>query len=300
MKHFKLGFEKRRSLYGCGFISVWFIGAVIFFIIPLVQSFIYSFYDIKPDVGGMKGEFVGLEKYNYALNEDANYRSYLFSVLKETLWKTPLIMIFSLFIAVVLNQKFRGRTFARAIFFLPAIIATGPVYSIISGNMASTGSSGSDSFSTMFSSDLFGKLMDFLGIYDISETVTKAVEAVENDVFGIVWNAGIQIIMFMAALQNIPSSSREAAIIEGATEWEYFWKITFPSVSPMILACFIFTVIDSFTDPKNSVMGRIGTMQTDWKYGEASAMAWIYFAIVLAAVGVVSLIINKFIYYEVE
>lgn len=300
MKHIKLGFEKRRSLYGYGFIAVWFIGAIIFFMIPLIQSFIYSFYDIKPDAGGMTGEFVGLAKYNYALNEDTSYRGYLLSILKETLWKTPLIMIFSLFIAVVLNQKFRGRTFSRAIFFLPAIIATGPVYSIISGNMSSMGNSGSDNFSTMFSVDLFGEFMNFLGIYDISENVTKAVEVIENDLFGIVWNAGIQILMFMAALQNIPLSSREAAIIEGATEWEYFWKITFPSVSPMILVCFIFTVIDSFTDPENEVMGRIGTMQTDWKYGEASAMAWIYFAIVLAAVGVISLIINKFIYYEVE
>ncbi len=296
----KMSFQKRRSLYGYGFVSLWFIGALIFFLIPLLQSFIYSFYDLHPDTGGMVGSFAGLDKYNYALNEDPNYRSYLVSVLKDTLWKTPLIMIFSLFIADILCQKFRGRTAARAVFFLPVIIATGPVYNIISGNMTSTGSSGSDRFSTTLSIDFVAEMIDFLGINSISEQMTVWLEAAANDIFSVVWSSGIQILMFLAAMQNIPSSVKEAAQIEGATEWEYFWKITLPSVSPMILACLIFTIIDSFTDPGNKVMGRIGDLQGDWKYGEASAMAWIYFAVVMAAVGIIAAIINKFVYYEAE
>ncbi len=296
----KMGYEKRKSMYGYGFISIWFIGALVFFLIPLVQSFLYSFQDIRPDTGGMVGGWVGLEKYNYALNVDPNYRQYLVSVLQTTLWKTPLILIFSLFVAVILNQKFKGRTFARAVFFLPVIIATGPVFNIINGNMASTGNSDASQFSTMFSTDLLGELMEFLGIYGISDSVQTTIETISENIFGIVWNAGIQILMFLAALQNIPVSAKEAAQIEGATAWEYFWKITLPNVSSMILACFIFTIIDSFTDPNNAVMGRISNLQMDWKYGEASAMAWIYFAIVLLAVGIVTLIVNKFVYYEVD
>lgn len=296
----KMGYEKRKSMYGYGFIALWFIGALIFFLVPLVQSFLYSFQDIRPDTGGMVGGWVGLEKYNYALNVDPNYRQYLVSVLQTTLWKTPLILVFSLFVAVILNQKFKGRTFARAVFFLPVIIATGPVFNIINGNMASTGNSDASQFSTMFSTDLLGELMEFLGIYGISDGVQQTIETISENIFGIVWNAGIQILMFLAALQNIPASAKEAAQIEGATAWEYFWKITLPNVSSMILACFIFTIIDSFTDPNNSVMGRIGDLQMDWKYGEASAMAWIYFAIVLLAVGIVTLIVNKFVYYEVD
>ncbi|MBQ8687190.1 MAG: sugar ABC transporter permease [Ruminococcus sp.] len=296
----KMGYEKRKSMYGYGFIALWFVGALVFFLIPLVQSFLYSFQDIRPDTGGMVGGWVGLEKYNYALNVDPNYRQYLVSVLQTTLWKTPLILVFSLFVAVILNQKFKGRTFARAVFFLPVIIATGPVFNIINGNMASTGNSDASQFSTMFSTDLLGELMEFLGIYGISDGVQQTIETISENIFGIVWNAGIQILMFLAALQNIPASAKEAAQIEGATAWEYFWKITLPNVSSMILACFIFTIIDSFTDPNNSVMGRIGDLQMDWKYGEASAMAWIYFAIVLLAVGIVTVIVNKFVYYEVD
>ena len=296
----KISFQKRKNLYGYGFVSVWFIGALIFFIIPLVQSFIYSFYDLRLDTGGMIGTFAGLDKYNYALNEDPNYRSYLVNVLKSTLWKTPLIMIFSLFIALLLCQKFRGRTAARAVFFLPVIIATGPVFNIISGNMATTGNGGADRFSTTFSVDLVEELIELLGINSISYQLAVWFETAANDIFSVVWSAGIQILMFMAALQNIPTSAKEAAQIEGATEWEYFWKVTLPSVSPMILACFIFTVIDSFTDPSNQVMRRIADLQMDWKYGEASAMAWIYFAIVMAAVGIITAVINKFVYYEVE
>jgi ABC-type sugar transport system permease subunit len=208
--------------------------------------------------------------------------------------------VFSLFVAVILNQKFKGRTFARAVFFLPVIIATGPVFNIINGNMASTGNSDASQFSTMFSTDLLGELMEFLGIYGISDSVQSTIETISDNIFGIVWNAGIQILMFLSALQNIPVSAKEAAQIEGATAWEYFWKITLPNVSPMILTCFIFTIIDSFTDPNNVVMGRISDLQMDWKYGEASAMAWIYFSIVLVAIGIVTLILNKFIYYEVD
>lgn len=296
----KMGYEKRKSMYGYGFIALWFVGAVIFFMVPLVQSFLYSFQDIRPDTGGMVGSWVGLEKYNYAFNVDPNYRQYLVSVLQTTLWKTPLILVFSLFVAVILNQKFKGRTFARAVFFLPVIIATGPVFNIINGNMASTGNSDASQFSTMFSTDLLGELMEFLGIYGISDSVQSTIETISDNIFGIVWNAGIQILMFLSALQNVPVSAKEAAQIEGATAWEYFWKITLPNVSPMILTCFIFTIIDSFTDPNNAVMGRISDLQVDWKYGEASAMAWIYFSIVLVAIGIVTLILNKFIYYEVD
>lgn len=296
----KKSIVKRKSLYGYGFISLWFIGSAVFFLFPLVQSFLYSFKDVQPDTGGMTGSFIGLANYNYALNEDPVYRSSLFSVLKTTLWKTPLIMIFSLFIAVILNGRFKGRTFARAVFFLPVIIATGPVYNIISGNMASTGNGGSDSFSTLFRTDFIDVFMDITGLYSISSGVSQWLHTVSDNIFGIVWNSGIQIVIFLAALQHIPPSSKEAAQIEGASEWEYFWKITLPSVSPMILVCFIFSVIDSFTDPGNAVMGRIGELRSDWKFGESSAMVWLYFAVVMAAVGIISAVINKFVIDENE
>ena len=299
-KRHKLSYEKRKALYGYGFIGLWLLGTLFFFLIPLIKSFWYSFNEVSIGEGKMITTFVGLDKYSFVLNADPNYTTYLKNMLLETLWKTPLVLIFSLFIAVILNQKFRGRTLARAIFFLPVIIATGPVYKIINGDMSSTGNTGASQFSTMFSTDLVGELLQFLGIYGLSDNMSTMISTVADNIFGIVWASGIQILIFLAALQNIPPSAREAAQVEGATAWEYFWKITFPYVSPFILANLIFTVIDSFTSPTNTVMGRILAMKEDWKFGEASAMAWIYFAIVLAAIGLVTFIVNKFIYYEVD
>ena len=293
----KIAYEKRKSLYGSGFIALWLVGTVLFFIVPLIKSFTYSFRDIERNVFG---GFVGLDNYKQAFLGDEVYAERLVSVLKTTAMKTPLILIFALFVAVMLNQKFKGRGFARAVFFLPVIIATGPVYNIITGNMATSGNSGATQFSTMFETDLVGELLEFLGIYGISDQLTQTIQTVTTDIFGLVWNAGIQILIFLAALQNIPVSAKEAAQMEGATAWEYFWKITFPYVSPMILANLIFTIIDSFTDPSNLVMDRVLTMQKDWQYGISAAMAWAYFGIVIVALGIIVAIVNRFIYYEVD
>ena len=296
----RIPYERRKALYGLGFISLWLIGTIVFFLIPLGKSLWYSFNDVSITTGQLKTEWIGLDNYDYAFNTDPNFTDYLEDMLLETLWKTPLILIFSLFIAVILNQKFRGRVLSRAIFFLPVIIATGPVFKIINGDMDSTGNSGAEQFSTMFSTDLVGELMQFLGIYGLSENMSTVITTVADNIFGIVWSSGIQILLFLAALQNIPPSAKEAAQMEGATAWEYFWKITFPYVSPFILANLIFTVIDTFTSPMNTVMSRILTLKSEWHFGQASAMAWIYFAIVLAAIGIITAIVNKFIYYEVE
>ncbi|MDE5936067.1 MAG: sugar ABC transporter permease [Ruminococcus sp.] len=294
----KIPYQKRKNFYGYGFIGLWFIGTVIFFLIPLFESLWWSFNEVKIDTGKSVTEWVGLDNYVYALNVDGYYTKYLKDMLIETLWKTPLVLIFSLFMAVILNQKFRGRVLARAIFFLPVIIATGPVYEIISGDLAKTGNIGSGSFSTMFSVDFTGKLLEFLGIYGISENMNSMISGIADNIFSIVWSSGIQIIIFLAALQNIPQSAREAALIEGATGWEFFWKITFPYVSPFILANLIFTVIDLFTSPENTVMGRILAMRDEFMFSEASAMAWIYFAIIFVSIGFVTSLLSKFICYE--
>lgn len=292
-----LTYGRRRQLYGWGFISLWLVGTVMFFLIPLIKSLWYSFHTVTIEPGRIKTEWKGLAKYTYVL-DDAKFTAALESTLVETLWKTPLILIFSMFIAVVLNQKFRGRALARAVFFLPVIIVTGPVFKIINGDIDSTGSRTAEQFSTMMSTDLVDELMQFLGIYGLSDKMSVIIGAVADNIFGIVWSSGIQIVLFLAAIQNIPPSAREAAMLEGASAWEYFWKITFPYLSPFILANLIFTVIDSFTSPINAVMARILRMKSEVLYGEASAMAWIYFVIILAMIGIVSWIVNKFIYYE--
>ena len=211
----------------------------------------------------------------------------------ETLWKTPIIIIFSLFIAVILNQKFRGRTFARAVFFLPVIIVTGSAYKIITGNINSSGNNDISNFSTVFSTDFMGDFLEFIGIYGVNDRINNFISAVADNIYGIVWNSGIQILLFLSALQNIPKSVREASLIDGATAWEFFWKITVPYIKPFIIANIIFTVIDTFTNPLNTVMERIGTMRNQWAFGEASAMAWIYFAVIMLIIAITVILFNK-------
>ncbi|MCM1131901.1 MAG: sugar ABC transporter permease [Ruminococcus flavefaciens] len=289
----KMTYQKRKELWGYGFIGLWLVGTVIFFLIPLVQSLWWSFNKVTIDTGKSVTEWTGLANYYYALGTDEKYMVNLKDTLVETLWKTPLILIFSLFTAVILNQKFRGRTLARAVFFLPVIIATGPVYEIISGDISRTGNTGAGQFSTLFSTDLVGELLQFLGIYGISEDMNQVISGIADNIFGIVWSSGIQILLFLGALQNIPKSAKEAALIEGADGWVFFWKITFPYVSPFVTANLIFTVIDTFTSPVNPVMKRILTMRSDFRFGEASAMAWIYFGIILASIGLTLWVIRK-------
>lgn len=300
VKGMKIPYERRKMLYGYGFLAIWIIGTIYFFLKPLIVSFWYSFNKTGVTLGKMETTFIGLQNYIDAFTKDTDYVNALLEVLKNTLWKTPIIIIFSIFIAVILNQKFKGRTFARAVFFLPVIIATGPVMSIINGDMDSSGyAGGADQFSTMFETDMAGALLRFLGVYNISDTVTEVISLITSDIFNLVWNSGIQIIIFLAALQNIPFSAKEAAQIEGATSWEFFWKITLPYISPMIVANLIYTIVDSFIDPQNGVMALVLAQASDWNHGFSAAMAWAYFLIVILALGIVLPIVNKFVYYEV-
>ena len=298
MKKIHMSYEKKKGLYGYGFIALWFIGSLVFFISPVIQSIIFSFNEVKVEEGNLAQTFVGWAKYQYAFGTDPNYRQYLEETLQNTALKTPVILIFSLFVAIVINQNFRGRTFARAVFFLPVIIATGPVYAIITNNLDTSGTADADQFSTMFSADMVDQLLEFVGIYGFNDKLTDMLSTMTSDILNLVWKCGIQIIIFLSALQGIPTSAKEAAAIEGATSWEFFWKITLPYVSPMILVNLVYTIIDTFTDPTNVVMEQVLSVQDDWKYGFSAAMAWSYFAIVLVAVGIIFLVMNKIVYYD--
>ena len=207
-------------------------------------------------------------------------------------------MVFSLFIALLLNQKFRGRTLARAVFFLPVLVATGPVIAVIKGDIADNGVSGAEQFSALFQTDLVDELLEFLGIYNLSEELTTTIQTITSDIFNLIWSAGIQILIFLAALQQIPTSAKEAASMEGATGWEFFWKITFPMISPMILANLIYSVIDNFVDSENPAMQVVMVQSRELRYGLSAAMAWVYFLIVALALALIVGLVSKFVFYE--
>lgn len=307
----KISYERKKRLYGYGFIALWLVGTVWLFIIPVIKSLQYSLTDAmnydRADalamgytVPGIHGPWNNFANYVKAFAGDPTFPQNLVGSIGEIIPQAFVIMIFSLFIAIILNQKFRGRTLARAIFFLPVLIATGPIISVINGDMASQGISGAAQFSTLFKTDLVGDLLEFVGIYNINPQFTTFIEEITSNVLNLVWNSGIQILIFLSALQNIPPSAKEAANMEGATSWEFFWKITFPMISPMILANLVYTVIDAFVSTDNKVMQYVLTMQRYGEYGFSAAMAWIYFAVIGGILGIIVLIVNRFVFYENE
>ncbi|MCL1788844.1 MAG: sugar ABC transporter permease [Oscillospiraceae bacterium] len=309
----KLSYERKKGLYGYGFISIWIIGVILIFIGPLIMSIQYSFSETTlvsddnaaeygMDSAGIHLEWNNFRHFKYALTIDGKFSVGLVQTLGEMVPQVLMVLIFSLFVAVLLNQKFKGRTLMRAIFFFPVLIATGPVIMVINGTMSSQGASGDAAqFSTMFQADMVDGFMRFLGLYNVSEDFTTFIGTVTSDIFNLLWKSGIQILIFLSALQQIPTSAKEAASMEGATAWEFFWKITFPTISPMILANLIYTIIDTFSDSNNfimrQVMAQVGQNQN---FGYGAAMAWIYFGIIAIALAIVVGIVSRFVFYQVD
>lgn len=188
----------------------------------------------------------------------------------------------------------------RAIFFLPVIVATGPVIKVINGDMLSQGITTGAKFSTLFEVNFVENILEYMGIMNVSADFAEWLSTVTSDIFNLVWNCGIQILLFLAALQGIPVSAKEAAKMEGATAWEFFWKITLPYITPIILASLIYTVVDSFTQYDNAVMTQVQSLSQQASYGPASAASWVFFIIVALCLAIVMLIVNKFVYYEVD
>ena len=310
IKKSRISYEKKKGLYGYGFIAIWIIGVIYMFIVPIFKSAWYSMCYTElvttADQAAQRGmtsagiytEWNNFGNYEEALFKNQDYLPKLTESLGAMVPQVIVVMIFSLFIALLLNQKFRGRTIARAVFFLPVLVATGPVLAVIKGDISTNGISSGEQFSALFQTDLVDELLQFLGIYNLNQQLTMTIQTITSDIFNLLWSAGIQILIFLAALQQIPVSAKEAASMEGATGWEFFWKITFPMISPMILANLIYTVIDTFIDSENPVMSIVLAQSRGLRYGLSAAMAWIYFLIVAVALAIIVAIVSKFVFYE--
>ena len=310
IKKSRISYEKKKGLYGYGFIAIWIIGVIYMFIVPIFKSAWYSmcYTELVTTAeqaaqrgmtsAGIYTEWNNFGNYEEALFKNQDYLPKLTESLGAMVPQVIVVMIFSLFIALLLNQKFRGRTFARAVFFLPVLVATGPVLAVIKGDISTNGISSGEQFSALFQTDLVDELLQFLGIYNLNQQLTTTIQTITSDIFNLLWSAGIQILIFLAALQQIPVSAKEAASMEGATGWEFFWKITFPMISPMILANLIYTGIDTFIDSENPVMSIVLAQSRGLRYGLSAAMAWIYFLIVAVALAIIVAIVSKFVFYE--
>ena len=292
-----LNLNRKRAMMGYLFVLPFIIGLITFFLVPLIQSFIFSINKLEVVEGGYNLLPVGLSNYNRALRVHATYARDLVESVLYMLTNVPLIIIFSFFAANLLNQKFKGRSLARAIFFLPVILTSGVMLVIDSGDLlqSSLGMTQTDGQEGAFRAVELARL---LLRSRLSPTFIDYIISAVDRIYEIVSASGVQILVFLAGLQSISPSLFEASNIEGATGWENFWKITFPMVSPLILVNTVYSIIDSLTNSSNVVIGMIrDTAFASNDYGLSSAMAWLYFLAILVIVGIVVKLVSKVVFY---
>ena len=235
MKRFqrKTGIERLKARYGCQFVAHWVVGLVLFFIIPIVNSLRYSFSEMSVTGEGIHMAFAGIRHYRDMLVSNGSYINNLVAALADMFTSLPIIMALSLILAVVLNQKFRGRLAARAIFFLPVIIASGVVINILK-----SGYIHAPLFNVTSGAEYeYGGLIDFneiLSNLQLPQQVTALFSKYLSNVFDLIWSCGIQLVLFLSGLQSIPAQLYEVSKIEGATKWEDFWYLTEPMLKDVI------------------------------------------------------------------
>ena len=290
-----LSYGRREALRGALFIAPWLIGFVFLFLRPFITAVVFSFNDVDLSGGFVDLTGAGLKNYADAFTEDTQFLVLLTQSLSKMVYQVPLVVFFSLFIGVVLNQKFASRGFFRLVFFLPTIISSGVVLGIINGdtlyNAMQVGEKTTYRLQTV-------SVQDILRTNGVSETVITYVGTILDSLLELFWYSGIQIVIFLSGLQSISPTLREAAHIDGASAWDFFWLITFPMISPLLLTNTVFTIISTFTDYNNGVIGYISKVASKMELGFSSAMSMVYFVITFVILLVVYFILNRKVFYR--
>ena len=297
----KLTLSEKRAIMGIVFISPWLIGFVMFYLRSLYFTIRFSLSEvILGEKGGYTTVFVGLENFKNALFSHATLNQTLSDSIVDILIDVPLIIFFSLLIAILLNQDFKGRTIFRAIFFIPVIMNSGAINDamelarqVVVGGLGAASSEVMQAASSPVNVDLIIDIFIEFGLP--APLFDYIIEAVAK-IYDIVKISGIQIIIFIAALQAVPSSLYEVSEIEGATAYETFWKITFPMVTPLIITNTVYTIVDSFV---NSAIVETAYKEafTNYLYGLSAAMSMISTLIVCLILGIVVYFISKRTFY---
>lgn len=303
--------KTRKLMWGVVFVVPLMVGFVYFFLLPFITSVIYSFSFVENVVGeGIVATPQGWANYLYVFTEAAtaagSFNELLVQAVLTIVSDIPVIIIFSLIVAVVLNSKFKGRALVRAIFFMPVVFNSQAI------DLAMTSATALQAAMAEATTDLFQDMFnfqDFLINANIPLGGVNFLGTASSRIYDIVSYSGVQILIFLSAIQSVPKHLYEAAKMEGATQYEMFWKITFPMVSPMMLTAAVYTVVDSFlTSP---LVGIIGTYNSPNKvqsaelgrlsmYGINAAMSWVYALVSVLIVALVLIILSKAVFYYDE
>ncbi len=299
--------DKRKARVGWIFVLPFIIGFILVYLPILTDSIWLSLNEMTiVKNGGYTLEFVGFKNYGEALfgTYGTTYIQTLITGIGSLVLEVPAILLFSLFMAILLNQKMMGRAAFRAIFFLPVVLATGIMETIENQNILGAymgETSGIDDGSGSSAADSIVSAMDIETLFASMKVGTKLVGYVVdivNQIYGIVNRSGVQMLIFLAGLQSISPAIYEACKIDGATGWETFWKVTFPMISPMILVNAVYTIIDSFTTESNTVMSYITSITNKVGDEVSTAMSWIYFLIVILILLIVAGVMSMFVFYQ--
>lgn len=291
------GLQKRKAISGYLFISPFIVGFLVFMLKPLIQSLYMSFCNVELGAATFAYHLNSIENYKFSMTIDPEFNRLLVEEISRMMVYSLAIIVFSFFVALILNQKFKGRALVRAIFFLPVILSSGVILGLESNNqlmaqLAATIETTTEGVSVT------AALENILRTAGVGVRAFEKVFEIIDNIYDVALASGIQIIIFLSGLQTIPGSMYEAASIEGCTSWESLWKITFPMISSLFLVNWIYTVIDFCMRSDNEVIKKIQeVLIQQMNYGVASAMSWIYFVIIIAFIGITSLLISRGVYY---
>ncbi len=294
----KLSHRKKRSIMGVVFTSPWILGMLLFFVQPFVLLFRLAFTEMQfADIGYILSPLEGLfDNFKYALAEDSYFTTHLLTSFGKLLYEVPFIILFSLFTAVILNQNFKGRTLMRVIFFLPVVIGCDLVMNVIQHNSNEITMAAEEV--SMFDSS---GLVNMLLMTGLPDKLVSVISTMVSSVADLVWDSAVQTLVFLVALLSVPHSYYEVATVEGAKGWETFWKITFPMVTPYVLALTIYTIIDSFTNVNNKALDYIvQTSNVRIEFSKAAAMGLIYFLLIIIVIVIVFFVFKPFVFQRNE
>ena len=294
--------EARKARVGWIFVAPFLVGFVLIYMQVFINSIVYSFVRLEQHEIGYDMVFVGWKHYYEVLFVNTEFNQKLVSSITGMIFNVPFILIFSLFIAVLLSHKVRGRGIFRAIFFLPVIMATGIIAMAENNNRAIVDMWQMGGIQTGAGSSGLLDALDvrsFLLSLNINTEFTEYIVAAADNIYNILNMSGVQMLIFLAGLQSISPAIYESARIEGATEWETFWKITFPMISPLIFLNLVYSIIDSFTNSQNKLIELINDMGNNQSFMElSSAMAWIYTVVTLVFIITAMLLASRFVFYQ--
>lgn len=285
---------ERRERKGILFLIPWLIGFIFFFAMPMAESVYYTFNTVSFGNEGLVFESVGWSNYS-ALFEDKSYLQNLGNAWTEIVAQVPVVVLFSLMVALMLNKEFTGRLLFRSVFFIPLIVMSVTV-TFIMNDITSYGATMGEADNTLMNFDFgvdgfFNNILSALGI---GSAIMERFSGLFNNLFSISWKSSIQIILYLTALQTIPTSYYEVCSIEGATQWEAFWKITFPCLSPITLVSLIYSIVDTFTNAR--LVSTISEM-ADKSLHTSATMAWVYFLGVFVYIIIIYSIISRWVKY---